>query len=351
MRKLLRLIVRRRRGLWQSSKMLMTTLEQLSTDATGGDAAHEVEQGSFQSAQSPAPPAQTRLVVATFNIRYAVGSFLITGSLLRRVGIRRPQRRPSLVAGNIAEAARALADGELMPAADVIALQEADRSTVRAGGRHVARELAAVLRMNYARAGMCVPRGEAPPKSKQWWLDFEESIGMDEAGDTGVAILSRLPLSDVARVELPWSECAWRPRLALAADLSLGAKRLHIFNAHIDPHATVAGQLAQHEAILARADAHGLDDATILLGDFNTLAKESRLATRRLLESRGYTSPLPTGTPTWRAGLYRLHADWIFVRGARVLRWGVARPLSVSDHWPVWAEIETVESQPTGAVV
>jgi endonuclease/exonuclease/phosphatase family metal-dependent hydrolase len=222
---------------------------------------------------------------------------------------------------------------------------------VRAGGRHVARELAAVLRMNYARAGMCVPRGEAPPKSKQWWLDFEESIGMDEAGDTGVAILSRLPLSDVSRVELPWSECAWRPRLALAADLTLGAKRLHIFNAHIDPHATVAGQLAQHEAILARADAHGLDDATILLGDFNTLAKESRHATRRLLESRGYTSPLPTGTPTWRVGLYRLHADWIFVRGARVLRWGVARPLSVSDHWPVWAEIEAGESQPTGVVV
>ena len=49
---------------------------------------------------------------------------------------------------------------------------------------------------------------------------------------------------------------------------------------------------------------------------------------------------MPTGTGTWRAGLLRLHPDWIFVRGPRVVRWGVARPLSVSDHWPVWAELE-----------
>jgi endonuclease/exonuclease/phosphatase family metal-dependent hydrolase len=35
----------------------------------------------------------------------------------------------------------------------------------------------------------------------------------------------------------------------------------------------------------------------------------------------------------------RHHFDWIFVRGARVLRWGVARVRGISDHWPVWAEI------------
>jgi endonuclease/exonuclease/phosphatase family metal-dependent hydrolase len=35
-----------------------------------------------------------------------------------------------------------------------------------------------------------------------------------------------------------------------------------------------------------------------------------------------------------------LHADWIFVRNAKAGRWGVARPLSVSDHWPIWAEID-----------
>jgi endonuclease/exonuclease/phosphatase family metal-dependent hydrolase len=149
-------------------------------------------------------------------------------------------------------------------------------------------------------------------------------------------------------VELPWFECAWRPRLALGATLRLGSRRVRLFNSHIDPHARVEGQLAQHAAILARA-AETEGEPIVLLGDFNTLKPESQTATRRFLEEHGYTSPIPTGTPTWRAGLYRLHADWIFTRGLRVVRWGVARPLSVSDHWPVWAEIELEKTKGTEA--
>lgn len=225
-----------------------------------------------------------------------------------------------------------------MPPADLIALQEADRCTVRAGGHHVAQELARGLRMNYVRAGMATPREEAP-RDKQWYLNFEEPLRVGEEGDTGVAILSRLPLEDAARVELPWSECAWRPRLALAATVHLGSKRLHVFNSHIDPHAGIDEQLNQHSAVLdaARAFSSG---PTLLLGDFNTLSGASRPAMRALLESHGYMTPMPTNTATWHAGLLRLHADWIFVRGVRVRRWGVGRGLSVSDHWPVWAEIE-----------
>lgn len=302
------------------------------------EAAPDIERDNF------APPdADTRrtskLVVATYNIRYAVGSFLITGSLFRRAGFGRPRRRPSLVSRNILKAARAFSEGAIMPRADIIALQEADRRTVRAGGKHVARELARELRMNFLHAAMRTPLTEQP-KDKQWYLDFEERIGVGESGDTGVAILSRFPLEDDARVELPWSECAWRPRLALAASVPLGTKRLRLFNSHIDPHGTLDEQLAQHRAILEQAARVEEDAPVALLGDFNTLARPARIAVRELLESHGYATPLPTGLGTWRAGLLRLHADWIFVRGARVLRWGVARPLSVSDHWPVWAEIE-----------
>ena len=77
-----------------------------------------------------------------------------------------------------------------------------------------------------------------------------------------------------------------------------------------------------------------------LVGDFNTLIPRARAAARALLESRGFTSPMRSGTGTWRAGPLRLHADWIFVRGVRVTRWGVARGAGISDHWPVWAELE-----------
>lgn len=314
----------------------MALTEQLSNRI---DAASEpdIEHGSFTLTRIVTPPPK-KLVIVTFNIRYAVGSFLITGSLFRRAGLGRPARRPLLVQKNINKAASALA-GRLMPPADIIALQEADRGTRRAGGHHVARELAHALGMNYTHAAMGIPRGEQP-KEKQWYLNFEEPIAIDDAGDTGVAILSRMPIEASSRVELPWSECAWRPRLALAATVQAGFHRVHIFNSHIDPHATMEEQLAQHEAIIERAAHVNEHEPAILLGDFNTLIRRTRDATRRLLESHGYTSPLPSGTGTWRAGLLRLHADWIFVRGARVTDWGVARPLSVSDHWPVWVEIE-----------
>lgn len=319
----------------------MTTIAYPSTVFESA-AQPDIELGSFAAAATQDAPAPSKIVIVTYNIRYAVGSFLITGSLLRRIGISRPARRPGLVAANISKAARLLADGRRMPPADIIALQEADRETVRAGGRHVARELARVLGMRYARAGSVVPAGEEQ-KSKQWYLDFEELIGAHEAGDTGIAFLSGLPLGEVERLDLPWSDCAWRPRLALAATFPLAGRRLHLFNAHIDPHTGIQGQLAQHEAILKRAREVSAGQPSVLLGDYNTLRIEACLAMRRLLESHGYASPLPTGTPTWRAGLLKLHADWIFVRGARVTRWGVARCSGISDHWPVWVEIEPAE--------
>jgi len=314
---------------------LATTEANITSPAQAPESA--VELGSF-APRAAQEHDTARCVIATFNIRYAVGRFLFSGWALRKAGFAYARPRPLAVARNIAAAAAAFADGRLMPRADLIALQEADRETERAGGRHVARELARALAFDYAHAALCIPRGEEP-KERQWYLDFEERIGLNDAGDTGVALLSRFPLMHARRVDLPWVECAWRPRLALAAQVSLGGRRLHVFNTHIDPHANVAEQLAQHEAVLAEC-ARVRGEPTVLLGDFNTLFPASRAPMRALLEAHGFATPMPTRTTTWRAGLVRLHADWFFVRDLRVLRWGVARPLSVSDHWPVWAEVE-----------
>lgn len=297
----------------------------------------EVERGDFARGENAEDVS--RLVIATYNVRYAVGSHLIGGSLLRRVGVSRPGRRSRLVESNIRKAARILSDESRMPRADIIALQEADRGTARAGGRHVARELAQALGMNFVRAAVPTP-GDVEPKNKKWWLDFEEHICVGEEGDTGVSLLSRFEISDAARVELPWKECLWRPRLAVAGSFPFADGRLHVFNSHIDTHASIEGQLEQHRTVLSLADRVSDTDAVVLLGDFNTLDRPARDAARALLESHGFSTPLPTGTATWRSGPLRKHFDWIFVRGASVRRWGVARFAGVSDHWPVWAEIE-----------
>jgi len=276
------------------------------------------------------------MIIASYNIRYARGPYLISGGLRRKLGLMSLTGRPEHVARQISLAARAFSEGKLLPRVDVLALQEADKRTKRTGGHHVAEELAAEMGMEWAHEGAGIPRGVKPVK-RQWWLDFEEPIDLHDSGDTGVALLSRLPLRDVTRIDLPWQECQWRPRLAIAATISVGTQDVRIFNAHVDPHAAVDGQLAQLEAIAAQTEATTLP--TIVLGDFNTLSRQKCIETRAFFEGRGYTTPFPTGTSTWRTTVLKMHADWIFVRGVKIERWGVAKPLNVSDHWPVWAEV------------
>lgn len=280
-----------------------------------------------------------KFIVASYNIRYAVGQFLISSGLLRKAGILGSRRRNSKVANHIHVAARAFSDAAILPRVDLLALQEADKRTQRAGGHHVARELAEELQMDWIHVPAGIPRGQKP-EARQWWLNFEEQIGLYDAGDTGVALVSHLPLSDVTRIDLPWHECPWRPRLAMAATVSIGQHRLRIVNAHVDPHAGVGGQLEQLEMLIAEAES--FNGPRMILGDFNTLSRRKAIETRKLLESHGYSTPFPTGTPTWRGAGIRLHADWIFYRDLEITRWGVARPLNVSDHWPIWAEVRFI---------
>ena len=289
---------------------------------------------------APAELNRSSLIIASYNIRYARGSHLISGGLLRKVRLMNLANRPTHIGANIRTAAAAFSNGRLLPGVDVLALQEADKRTVRSGGHHVASELAAELKMNWVHAPAGIPRG-IKPVTRQWWLDFEEPIDLNDDGDTGVALLSRLPLTEVTRIDLPWHECPWRPRLAIAATISLGQSHLRIFNAHVDPHAAAGGQLEQLEAIGMQAESS--DIPTLILGDFNTLSDKKCKETRRYLESKGYKTAFPTGTATWRGAGLRLHADWVFSKGVSIKRWGVAKPLGVSDHWPIWVEVELAE--------
>jgi endonuclease/exonuclease/phosphatase family metal-dependent hydrolase len=283
------------------------------------------------------PATKTSLVVASYNIRYARGPFLISGGMLRKMGLLRSHRRAKIVSENLQKAAKAFTDGRLLPPVDILALQEADKRTVRAGGVHIARELGGAMQMNWVHAPAGIPRG-IKPIQREWWLDFEEPIQLFDEGDTGVSLISHYELTSVTRLDLPWKKCLWRPRLGIAATIRMRDMDVRILNVHVDPHAASDGQLQQLEVIAQHAaDSPG---PAVILGDFNTLSNKKCLETRRFLEARGYTTPFRTGTATWRGAGLRLHADWIFTRNLTVSRWGVARPLSVSDHWPIWAEFE-----------
>jgi len=294
-----------------------------------------IELGNQIVPQPVAP--RSKLILASYNIRYAVGSRLISSGLLRKIGYNFPHPRPDAVARNIRIAAEAFSENALLPPPDILALQEADKRTARAGAQHVAARLAEQMGLPYVHVGAGLPTGRKPAQ-REWWLNFEEQIGLHDEGDTGVALLSRLPLSEIERIDLPWHDCPWRPRLAMSASVDLGECKLRLFNVHIDPHGPLDNQHQQTETVLKVAERY--DEPTVILGDFNTLSKRKAIEIKKLLEDSGYSTPFPVNIATWRGAGLRFHADWIFVRGARVSRWGVARPLSASDHWPIWAEVE-----------
>lgn len=297
----------------------------------------KIEYGNAATLPDSSRVDPAKLVVASYNIRYAVGSRLISGGLIRKLGWTGMGTREQKVGDHIQAAAQAFRHGSLLPQPAIIALQEADKCTKRTGGHHVACELAGALRMNWVHVPAGIPRG-IKPQVRQWWLDFEEPIDLYDAGDTGVALLSYLQMKNVTRLDLPWHECAWRPRLAMAATVTVEGKNLRIVNAHVDPHAALGGQLEQLEVLVAEANKS--TDPTLILGDFNTLSKNKVNETRKFLESQGYATPFRSGTATWRGMGLRMHADWIFHRDVKISRCGVARPLGVSDHWPIWAEVD-----------
>jgi len=300
------------------------------------DPSQGIEIGN-QSAISGESGNKSSLTLASYNIRYAVGRYLIASGLLRKIGYNFPIKRAEAITRNIQTAARAFSENVLLPPPDILALQEADKGTSRAGGQYIAARLAEAMDFAYVHISAGLPRG-VKPKQREWWLNFEEQVREDDQGDMGVAILSRLPLNETTRIDLPWHDCPWRPRLAMAVTVNLGAERLRLFNVHIDPHGPLGNQHAQTESLLEHANKG--EEPTVVLGDFNTLSKQKATEIRKLMESQGFSTPFSTDVATWRGAGLRFHADWIFVRGVRVIRSGVARALNVSDHWPVWAEIE-----------
>jgi endonuclease/exonuclease/phosphatase family metal-dependent hydrolase len=127
------------------------------------------------------------------------------------------------------------------------------------------------MQTGYVHVGAGLPLG-IKPQEREWWLNFEEQVAIDDEGDMGVALLTRLQLENVERIDLPWHECPWRPRTAMAANIQLSGQTVRIFNVHIDPHGPLDNQHQQTEAVLATAQQH--TGPSIIMGDFNTLSKQ-----------------------------------------------------------------------------
>src|ERR1041385_4983076 len=132
--------------------------------------------------------------------------------------------------------------------ASILALQEVDRHKKRTGQANTAKIIADALGMYYAWA--------APPTAKP--TDEEE---------TGVAILSVYPLSDVRRIVLPNPGPNGRRRVALGATVEIDNRRWRVYSAHTETRIPVNKKLEQFKAVLDDLAHYPANMPAIIMGD------------------------------------------------------------------------------------
>lgn len=213
---------------------------------------------------------------------------------------------------------------------DVFLLNEVDRCSARNGTRRAAKLLAQAL-------------------EGQWiyGVEFVElSIDRTLGGDTGQAIVSRRPLSAASQTchskQFDWFASKKEPRLGqrivLHADVPVGPKLARVYAAHLESNDVFGEKRSvQSKEILDVAQRLACDRPQIVAGDLN--APYCGGPDLEVFRKAGFVDAVGLAgdlEPT-RSGL---RLDYAWTRGFRVLRGGVVRGLPLSDHDPIWVDLE-----------
>jgi len=260
---------------------------------------------SKQGSKLNNPPASpTELKIISYNIRWRSGK-------------------------ELQEIIRWLKDaGSLRPA--IIGLQEVDRARERSGNANHAKEIAHELGMHYA-----------------WTAPHTTKSGKREE-ETGVAILSPYPLTEVTRIALPNPGPGGRLRVAIGATVNLseppasagGHRKIRVYSVHGETRLEIAKKMEQLRALLDDLQKFPKDMPAIVLGDFNSWEVPAIEGVRKLFTEAGFTTPFPDDESTFfrKALMFdvKLKLDWIWLRGLEATNHGIDKKVCLSDHWPLW---------------
>jgi endonuclease/exonuclease/phosphatase family metal-dependent hydrolase len=221
--------------------------------------------------------------------------------------------------------------------AEVVILQEVDWNCRRTQYRHVARDLAAALEMNWVAAG-----------------EFQE-IGEGRAGApaiTGQAILSRFPIEGAgvlrfaAQDRWRWSINPVQPRRGGRIALTGRTAGLMLYNTHIESGGNDALKRRQMAEILLDQSRMTESAPVLIAGDFNNgpLVGSPQL---RSLTAAQFDDALGDAARRGPTSAGQPHPiDWIFGKNLASLRGHIVDTTTASDHFPVFAAFK-----PTGALL
>ena len=214
-------------------------------------------------------------------------------------------------------------DPEIGEAA-ILGLQEVDRRKKRSGNKNTVKLIAEELGLHYAWA--------APPAPKP--TDEEE---------TGVALLSIYPLSDVRRIVLPHKGPNGRRRVAVGATVEIDNRQWRIYSAHAETRISFDKKLEQFKAVLQDLAQYPTTMPAVVMGDLNTWEKDAGRKTIKLFADAGLKTPFGK-KPTFRQRVLfvpiEFELDWVMLRGLEPASFGIDRQIEISDHWPLWTNVK-----------
>lgn len=209
--------------------------------------------------------------------------------------------------------------------AAIVGLQEVDRRKKRSGHCNTVKMIAEELGMHYAWA--------APPAPES-----------DDEEETGVAILSVYPLSDVRRIVLPHEGPNGRRRVALGATVEVGGRKWRVYSAHAETRLAMKKKLEQFKAIMDDLAQLPSDTPAIIMGDLNTWESNADDKTHKLFSDAGWKTPFG-GEATFKRKVLlvpiEMKLDWVWLRGLEAGSFGIDRTIELSDHWPLWTTVKT----------
>jgi endonuclease/exonuclease/phosphatase family metal-dependent hydrolase len=208
--------------------------------------------------------------------------------------------------------------------AAILGLQEVDRRKKRSGNCNTAKMIADEVGLHYVWA--------APPAAKP-----------DDEEETGVAIMSVYPLSDVHRIVLPHAGPNGRHRVALGATVEINKRSWRVYSAHAETRLTFGKKLEQYKAVLDDLAKYPAHMPAIIMGDFNTWEPTVHGKVSKLFSNAGLKTPFGDQTTFRRRLLFvpiELRLDWVWLRGLEAASFGIDRKVEISDHWPLWTNVK-----------
>lgn len=173
-------------------------------------------------------------------------------------------------------------------------------------------------------------------------------------GTHGLAVFSPYPLENLQVMELPFVDLpiSDHRRIAVALDVRLGARTLHVVNLHLDTRLNVTDRIVQLRPAVIDAP-----DQVLVGGDFNMnayvwaegavpLVPVDSLADSDqapiiddYMGALGFATPTAALGATQQLGPVDSRLDAIYARGLVVVPGAVERDVDESDHWPLWVDL------------